>query len=149
MGAGEVEMFSPHHLAISISSLERSIPFYEKLGFSEVMRWQADDESLTIVQMQLGALLLEMFCYALSEAGGVQERTLESDLKTTGVKHFGLRVDDIEEACKQLIEAGLADATITVTKGRTGIEYLFLRDPDGLFVEIVQDDRDLMSGQPR
>ncbi|MDT8375921.1 MAG: VOC family protein [Mariprofundaceae bacterium] len=137
-------MFSPHHVAITASGLERSVSFYEKLGFCEVLRWQAEDGSLTIVQMRLNTLLLEIFCYASSKEGGVKERTLESDLRTIGTKHFGLRVDDIEAARKQLIEAGLADVSVTVTKGRTGIEYLFLRDPDGLFVEIVQDDRDFI-----
>ena len=138
-------MFSPHHVAISISSLEVSIPFYEKLGFREVMRWQAEDGSLTIVQMQLDGMLLEMFCYASSKEGGVKERTLESDLKTIGTKHFGLRVADIAAARSKLIGIGLIDESTTVTKGRTGIDYLFLRDPDGLFVEIVQDDRNFMS----
>jgi glyoxylase I family protein len=137
-------MFSPHHVAISVTSLEQSVPFYEKLGFGEVMQWQAEDGSLSIVQMQLSGLLLEMFCFASSKAGGVNKRTLESDLKTIGTKHFGLRVDDIERVRKQLVEAGLVDAQVVVTKGRTGIEYFFLRDPDGLFVEIVQDDRDFM-----
>ncbi len=134
-------MFLPHHIAISVSCIEQSTRFYEKLGFTEVMRWRADDESLTIVQMQLGNMLLEMFCYVSAKEGEVKERSLESDLKMVGIKHFGLRVADIELARRELIEAGLADASVTVTKGRTGIDYLFLRDPDGMFVEIVQDDR--------
>ena len=138
-------MFSPHHVAISVSSLEQSTDFYEKLGFAEVMRWQADDGGLTIVQMQLAGLLLEMFCYASANEGEVKERSLEADLRMVGCKHFGLRVDDIEVARMQLIESGLIDAAATVTQGRTGIEYLFLRDPDGLFVEIVQDDRGFLA----
>lgn len=138
-------MFSPHHVAISVTDLEVSKAFYEKLGFHEVMRWQAENQTLTIVQMELAGMLLEMFCYASSKEGGVKERMLESDLKIIGTKHFGLRVDDIEAARKQLTESGLMDESTTVTKGRTGIDYLFLRDPDGLFVEIVQDDRSFQS----
>jgi glyoxylase I family protein len=134
-------MFLPHHIAISISNLEHSVGFYEKLGFDTVMQWQAEDGSLSIVHMKLGDMLLELFCYASGRDAPAMEQTLESDLKTIGTKHFGLRVDDIEMARKRLIEAGLADASVSVTKGRTGIEYFFLRDPDGLFVEIVQDDR--------
>lgn len=134
-------MFSPHHVAISVSSLEASIAFYQKLGFAEVMRWQAEDQTLTIVQMKLAGMLLEIFCYAASKTGEMSEQTLESDLKQVGTKHFGLRVADIGEARKDLINSGLIDECTTVTKGRTGIDYLFLRDPDGLFVEIVQDER--------
>lgn len=138
-------MFLPHHIAISVTDLELSKAFYEKLGFAEVMRWQAEDGSLTIVQMKLDGMLLEMFCYTSSKEGGVKERTLESDLKTIGTKHFGLRVTDIAAARTKLIEIGLINESTTVTKGRTGIDYLFLRDPDGLFVEIVQDDRSFQS----
>jgi len=138
-------MFSPHHVAISVTDIDQSRAFYQKLGFAEVMRWQAEDESLTIVQMQLSGMLLEMFCYASPKEGAVKEQSLESDLKMVGTKHFGLRVDDIEVARKKLIESGLMDAATTVTQGRTGIEYLFLRDPDGLFVEIVQDDRGFLA----
>lgn len=140
-------MFSPHHVAISVSDFDQSMVFYEKLGFHEVMRWQAEDGALTIVQMQLDGMLLEMFCYASSKVGEIGQQTLASDLKRVGSKHFGLRVVDIEVARRQLIESGLADASVTVTKGRTGIKYLFLRDPDGLFVEIVQDDRDFTGAQ--
>jgi len=134
-------MFSPHHVAISVSDLDRSKCFYEQFGFDEVMRWQAEDGSLTIAQMRLDGLLLEMFCYASAKAGSVGERTLESDLKQIGIKHFGLRVDDIERIRQSLIETGLIDESTTVTRGRTGIDYLFLCDPDGLFIEIVQDNR--------
>ena len=134
-------MFSPHHTAISVTEMNRSVGFYERLGFEVVMQWQADDRSLTIIHMKLAGMLLELFCYASSEEGAVKSRTLESDLKRVGVKHFGLRVDDIESAQTLLIEAGMLDASIPVTKGKTGIDYIFIRDPDGLFVEIVQDDR--------
>ncbi len=135
-------MFLPHHTAISVSCLDRSVGFYEKLGFKVVMRWQADDESLSIVHMILADMLLELFCYVTTVENGSGAETLEGDLKTIGVKHFGLRVNDINAALQQLIESGLAAASTAVTRGRTGIEYLFIRDPDGLFVEIVQDDRD-------
>ena len=134
-------MFSAHHIAISVIDLERSIAFYEKLEFQEVMRWQADDRSLSIIQMRLGSMLLEMFCYASPKQGGLNGRTLEYDLKTIGTKHFGLKVEGLEQARLKLIELGLIDDSVHITRGRTGIDYLFLRDPDGLFVEIVQDDR--------
>jgi len=136
-------MFSAHHTAISVTDIKRSILFYENIGFSVVMQWQAEDKSLKIVHMKLKGMLLELFCYASPKGDSVQNQTLEMGLKKIGVKHFGLRVDDIEVARRQLIEVGLIDDSVAVTKGRTGIEYFFIRDPDGLFVEIVQDDRSL------
>jgi len=138
-----MNMLLPHHIAIAVSDLECSVPFYEKLGFREVMRWQAEDGSLVIVQMKLEALLLELFCYVSASKSDVKERALESDLRVVGIRHFGLKTDDIEKRRLQLIEAGLIDDSVAVTHGRTGIDYLFMRDPDGMFIEIVQDDRKL------
>lgn len=137
-------MFSPHDIAISVSNLDRSVPFYGRFGFREAMRWQAEDGSLTIVQMKLGVMLLEIFCYHDSQREGLQGDSLEEDLRCVGVRHFGLRVNDIAACHRQLIEVGLIDESVKVTQGRTGIDYFFLRDPDGLFIEILQDDRGLL-----
>ena len=41
-----------------------------------------------------------------------------------------------------MIGAGLA-TNPEITEGRTGIKYFFINDPDGNWVEIVQDDRAL------
>lgn len=138
-----MSMFTPHHVAISIIDLERSISFYERFGFREVMRWQAGDGSLSIVQMKLDTMLLEVFCYHDSSQSGLHQHSLERDLRCVGVRHFGLRVADIHACRRQLIDEGLIDDSVKVTHGRTGIDYLFIRDPDGLFIEIVQDDRKL------
>ena len=136
-------MLSLHHVALSVTSLEKSEPFYAALGFERVLRWQADDASLEIVQMKHGEMLLELFCYAEPKAAPHSMQALDSDLKRIGTKHFGLKTDDIAATRKHLIEQGLCDEHTTITHGRTGIDYLFLRDPDGIFVEIVQDDRSL------
>lgn len=136
-------MFSPHHVAISVTDIGRSVHFYERFGFREVMRWRAEDGSLSIVQMKLDAMLLELFSYHDSKQEGLQEKSLEGDLRTVGVRHFGLRVADIDACRRQLIDEGLIDASVRVTHGRTGIDYFFLRDPDGLFIEVVQDNRQL------
>jgi catechol 2,3-dioxygenase-like lactoylglutathione lyase family enzyme len=62
-----------------------------------------------------------------------------NDLETVGVKHLALRVPSVREARATLEQTG---AVVTDTaRGRTGIDYFFVRDPDGIWVEIVQDDR--------
>ena len=107
------------------------------------MRWQAEDGNLTIVQMKLGDMLLELFCYAEPKQAPESTQQLESDLKRIGIKHFGLKTENIESTRQQLIKLGQCDESTAITHGRTGIDYLFLKDPDGIFVEIVQDNRAL------
>jgi len=36
---------------------------------------------------------------------------------------------------------GLADENTSITVGRTKVSYFFIKDPDGVWVEIVKDDR--------
>jgi len=133
-------MFSFHHVALSVSSLDRSISFYQALGFEQVMHWQAEDGSLQIAQLRLGEALLELFCYAKPTSAPVTSQELATDLPRIGVKHFGLQVADLQQTSVHLVELGmLGDAKIT--KGRTGIDYLFIRDPDGILLEIVEDKR--------
>lgn len=132
-------MFSFHHVATSVKNMQQSLNFYSLFGFTAIFQWQAEDGSLEIVHMQLGEALLELFCYASAESVS-QLNSLEQDLASIGVKHFALRVTDLEQTAARLKEQGLV-AEAEIKQGRTGVSYLFFTDPDGLFVEIVQDDR--------
>ena len=133
-------MFSFHHVALSVADLERSTRFYNALGFERVMYWQAEDHSLQIAHLRLDEALLKLFCYAKPNSAPTTCHELATDLPRIGVKHFGLQVADLQQASARLTELGmLGDAQIT--RGRTGIDYLFIRDPDGMLLEIVEDKR--------
>lgn len=135
-------MFSFHHVALSVSDTIRSKEFYAKLGFKPVFEWIADDKSLTITHLALGATILELFCYREPVEQPLQ--SLENDLRHIGIKHFGLRVEVLENAQTFITASGIAAGQdIMIKQGRTGIKYFFIRDPDGNFVEIVEDHRNL------
>ncbi len=135
-------MFSFHHVALSVSDVDESVAFYGLLGFKPVFRWQAEDASLVIVHLRQGEALLELFCFTNTVAAPESSGHLETDLPRIGIKHFGVRVDDIHAAKARMESLGLADQ-INIIKGRTGIDYFFIKDPSGILVEIVQDDRNL------
>ena len=133
-------MFSLHHVALSVSDLDATIAFYTALDFEPVYRWHAEDGKLMIVHLKQGEFLLELFCFEDPSPAPLSSQELASDLPRVGIKHFGLRVADIHAALAQLQAQGLAD-DVQVVKGRTGIDYFFIKDPDGILLEIVQDDR--------
>lgn len=135
-------MFSFHHVALSVQNIEPSIEFYGVFGFSPVYKWVSDDESLSIVHLKQGDMLLELFCYKDTASAPTSSQTLATDLPRIGIKHFGLQVKDIYEAKEHLQTLGLADG-VEVTQGRTGIDYFFIKDPSGILVEVVQDERNL------
>lgn len=37
-------MYSPHHIAFSVSNHQVSVDFYKQLGFEELSFWQAEDK---------------------------------------------------------------------------------------------------------
>jgi glyoxylase I family protein len=138
---------SAHHVSISVRSLSATLEFYRFAGYEELVRWEAPDGSLSIVHLAPGdGCLLEVFAYAKNadRPGPASHDALPvgNDLEAVGVKHFALRVADVGEAHTRM-SARWSGRTTPVQHGRTGIDYFFVADPDGLWVEIVQDDREL------
>jgi glyoxylase I family protein len=133
--------YAIHHVAISVSDLQRSIAFYQKLGFSQVHHWEADDKSLTITHLLLNGFILELFCYQSFQQAPDTIHATATDLPVMGTKHFGLRVDSIEEARDDLAAKDIVEKDIAITEGRTGPRYFFIKDPDGILVEILEDKR--------
>jgi glyoxylase I family protein len=137
--------YKVHHVALTVGVLDASLAFYASFGFHELFRWEADDESLTICHLGLskGQPMLELFAYREAASGSTSAESLDADLKQLGVRHFALSVPSIASAYADVQAAGIIpDGPVRV--GRTGISYFFVRDPDGNYVEVVQDDRGLL-----
>ncbi len=131
--------FKPHHVAISVKDIAKSKRFYEIFGFKEVFSYH--DENLSLCHMKLGDFILEIF--AFKNAIKKEDLPLWEELKIIGVKHLALQVEDINKALKFLQEKGIISEDITIKIGKSGIKYFFIKDPDGIFVEIVEDNRNL------
>jgi len=137
-------MYAIHHVALSVTNRETSIDFYEKLGFTEVHFWEADDKNLSITHLKLGDsdFILELFCFASPQSAPDSIHATATDLPVIGTKHFGLKVDSIEVARDDLTAKGIVKPDIAITQGRTGPRYFFIEDPDGILVEIAEDKRE-------
>lgn len=133
--------YRPHHTAISVRNIENSLKFYSDLGFKEIHRWVADDDSLTIVQMKLSEYQLEIFAYANNGSIEKVEFEYANNLNDLGVKHMALRVDNLNDALKDLRKKGYANDSTEIKHGRTMVDYFFVQDPDGVWVEVVEDNR--------
>ncbi len=135
-------MFSFHHVALSVSNTEKSKKFYSYFGFETIHSWEAEDKSLAITQMKLGESILELFCFKNPGPLPDYEKKLFDGLKVVGVKHFGISTDSLEKAKARLENDGIAE-NIEITAGKTGINYFFIKDPDGILVEILEDKRNI------
>jgi len=143
MSKGKDNNVSFHHVAFSVTDMQCTEDFYKWFGFICFKRWVAEDDSLEIRHLSnKDKLVLELFAYKKNIAREKKCQTLEYDLSRVGIKHMAFKVTDINSYKEELIKQGIiASKDITVKKGRTDILYFFIQDPDGNFIEIVQDDR--------
>lgn len=132
-------MFNINHVAISVANAEESIEFYKKFGFKDFKSWKAEDESIKINMLKLNNTVLEIFCYKEYTKLPETAKTTESDLPVLGTKHFALGVDNIEQA-KEFVLQNEICKSVDIKVGRLGKPYFFINDPDGILVEIIEND---------
>lgn len=130
--------FSFHHVALSVTDLPRSREFYQKLGFASTMHWVSPDSSLQVERLKLGCAMLELFCFPQPVPAPASSKDLSTDLPRLGCKHFALECENLENTILELKENGFQDIP-NITTGKTGVRYVFIRDPDGILVEILEE----------
>jgi glyoxylase I family protein len=138
-------MFTFHHCTLSVADLKRSIAFYGIFGFESVAQWEADDGSLEISHLVLDGFILELFCYPKNDGQSCRDYAVGNNLERIGVKHLALQVDSLRDA-KEILAGFGSSAGTEIKRGRTGIDYFFVQDPDGLWLEIVEDHRPWRTG---
>jgi lactoylglutathione lyase len=119
------------HTCYRIGDIERSVAFYEKLGFEEVRRMPIGDEAINVFMGLPG----EDPRLELTYNHGVSGYELG-----TGYNHIALLVDgNLDDTLAQLAELGIEPEKPPYRPGgRTeGHRICFVRDPDGYRIELI------------
>ncbi len=91
--------------------------------------------------MKLGVSFLEIFWYKKNQDNQKVKLEYANNLEEVGVKHLALQADDLDIALKDMRDKGYANEDTKITFGRTKVSYFFIQDPDGVWVEFVNDER--------
>ena len=125
------------HTMVRVDNLEESMDFYcNKLGLEEVVRWDYPGDKFTLVMLA-----------ARGDQSAQIELTYNYDPeKLEGGRNFGhlaYSVSNIYELCQQLMDAG-----VTINRPPRDGRMAFIRSPDNISVELLQDGEALPSQEP-
>ena len=117
------------HTCYRITDPEKSVPFYEALGFEELRRLPIRDEAVNIFMGLPGdGARLE-----LTHNFGVDSYDLG-----TGYGHIAVTVEDIDATLERLGEQGIEPEKPPYTVSEGGSRLTFVRDPDGYRIELIE-----------
>ena len=128
-------MFNLHHTCISVSDFEKSLKFYEQIGFTSTFYWQADDCSIKLGFLKNNNQLIELIYYA--DFIKSKTKTVTESLKSIGICHIALNVSSIETAKDKLEQ--MLDTTFEIEEVGSYFKHFFIQDPDNNYIEIIED----------
>ena len=119
------------HTCYRITDIDRSVAFYEALGFQEVGRLPIKDEAVNVFMNQPGDG--DMPRLELTYNFGVDSYEIG-----TGYGHIAITTDDIHGTLAKLSEQGIEPEKPPYSVREGGSLLAFVRDPDGYRVEMIE-----------
>jgi lactoylglutathione lyase len=131
------------HTMVRVSDLDASLRFWTLLGLEEVRRTESEAGRFTLV----------FLAAPKDKARSAAERSPEVELTWnwdpevyTGGRNFGhlaYRVDDVYALCRTLMDAG-----VVINRPPRDGNMAFVRSPDGISIELLQEGPPLPPAEP-
>ena len=126
------------HTMVRVNDIEASLDFYcDKLGLQENRRYENEQGRFTLV-----------FLSAPGDESAQVELTYNWDADELGdgnrnFGHLAYAVDNIYETCQRLMDGG-----VTISRPPRDGRMAFVRSPDNISIEILQDGDSLEPEEP-
>jgi len=132
------------HTMVRVSNLEDSLDFYRnKLGLKEVRRIDNEKGRFTLVFLSAPSDEER----AMKDQAPLVELTYNWDPEDyKGGRNFGhlaYRVDNIYDTCQRLMDKG-----VTINRPPRDGHMAFVRSPDGISIELLQEGGSLPPAEP-
>mgnify|MGYP000114906095 CR=1 FL=1 len=131
------------HSMIRVTDPDATIAFFKLFGVEETRRFDVEAGRFTLIFLaapgQEGVAEVELTYNWPSEDGSAPE-------EYTGGRNFGhlaYKVDDIHATCQRLMDAG-----ITINRPPRDGRMAFVRSPDGISIELLQEGEALTPAEP-
>jgi lactoylglutathione lyase len=132
------------HTMVRVSDLDDSLDFYcNKLGLAEVRRYESEKGRFTLVFLSAPKDMDQ----AKASQAPLVELTYNWDPEDYGggrnFGHLAYRVDDIYATCQRLMDAG-----VTINRPPRDGHMAFVRSPDNISIELLQEGETLPPQEP-
>ena len=123
------------HSMIRVSDVDKTIAFFDLLGLKEVKRFDSEQGRFSLVYLAAPGdedAQVELTYNWPPEDGSPAEAY--GGGRTFG--HIAYRVENIYETCQRFVDAG-----VTINRPPRDGHMAFVRTPDGISIELLQDGR--------
>lgn len=133
------------HVSFTVGDIERSTEFYGRFGFAPLKRYtsagpevdegaetERADMEIQWLQHPAGGPMLELIRYVHHPA----DRSAHNS--KVGAAHLCFCVEDVSAAFGALVSDGVEPLS-DPHEDEFGVRWVYLRDPDGNAVELIQD----------
>jgi lactoylglutathione lyase len=119
------------HTCYRITDIDRSVDFYNALGFEESGRFQLPDGATNVFM-------------GLPDDGARLELTYNPGVERydigTGYGHIAVTAGDLDGTLQALADQGIEPERPPYTVREGGNRLCFVRDPDGYRIELIEQD---------
>ena len=126
------------HTMVRVKDLDKSLAFFELLGLKETKRFESEGGRFTLVFMAPPG---QEECPVELTYNWDGDDELPSDSRHFG--HLAYRVTNIYDTCQHLMDNG-----VTINRPPRDGHMAFVRSPDNISIELLQEGDDLPSAEP-
>lgn len=124
------------HTMIRVADPDATIAFFKLIGLEQVRRYDSEQGRFSLIFLappgQAGVAEVEL-TYNWPQADGSPAETYAGG---RNFGHLAYQVENVYETCQRLMNAG-----VTINRPPRDGHMAFVRSPDGISVELLQDGR--------